>query len=165
MATSRKRPRRLADAYTFPGFRPQATVRGVFGDPQARVVTLTRRSKKRFAASVGVRIRVGTIAKSDGYATCPAATPVCTSTWRSGVWRAGAAGKVKRKQSDFLADNPLYTKRFAHYVGRRCASATIKAVAKELRLNYTRVKELDKQYMRSQLARAGTPGPQSDRHR
>ncbi len=70
-------------------------------------------------------------------------------------------GKVKRERLDFLADNPLYTKRFAHYVGRRCASATIKAVAKELRLDWHTVKELDKQYMRSQLARAGTPGPKA----
>ena len=29
-------------------------------------------------------------------------------------------GKVKRERLDFLADNPLYTKRFAYYVGRRC---------------------------------------------
>ena len=70
-------------------------------------------------------------------------------------------GKVKRERLDFLADNPLYTKRFAHYVGRRCASATIKAVAKELHLDWHTVKELDKQYMRSQLARAGTPGPKA----
>ncbi len=35
-------------------------------------------------------------------------------------------GKVKRERLDFLADNPLYTKRFAYYVGRRCRSATIK---------------------------------------
>ena len=41
------------DAYAFPGFRPQPTVRGVFGDPKARVVTLVRRSKKRSAAAVG----------------------------------------------------------------------------------------------------------------
>ena len=27
-------------------------------------------------------------------------------------------GKVKRERLDFLADNPLYTKRFAYYVGR-----------------------------------------------
>jgi transposase len=68
-------------------------------------------------------------------------------------------GMVKRERLDFLADNPLYTKRFAHYVGRRCVSATIKAVAKELHLDWHTVKELDKQYMRAQLARAGTPGP------
>lgn len=67
-------------------------------------------------------------------------------------------GTVKRERLDFLADNPLYTKRFAYYVGRRCASATIQAVAKELHLDWHTVKELDKQYMRAQLARAGTPG-------
>jgi hypothetical protein len=31
----------------FPGFRPEQTVRGIFGDPKARVITLKRRSKKR----------------------------------------------------------------------------------------------------------------------
>jgi transposase len=35
-------------------------------------------------------------------------------------------GKVKREQLDFLADNPLYTKRFAYYVGQRCRGAPIK---------------------------------------
>ena len=45
MATSTKRMRRLWDAYAFPGFRPQPTVRGVFGDPKARVIILERRSK------------------------------------------------------------------------------------------------------------------------
>jgi len=38
MANSAKRQRRLWDAYAFPGFRPQSTVRGVFGDPKARVI-------------------------------------------------------------------------------------------------------------------------------
>jgi transposase len=41
-------------------------------------------------------------------------------------------GKVKRERLDFLADNPLYTKRFAYFVGRRCRGATIKEVAEEL---------------------------------
>ena len=69
-------------------------------------------------------------------------------------------GKVKRERLDFLADNPLYTKRFAYYVGRRCRPATIKDVAKELALDWHTVKALDKQYMEAQLKRAGTPGPQ-----
>jgi transposase len=68
---------------------------------------------------------------------------------------------VKREQLDFLADNPFYTKRFAYYVGRRCRSATIQDVAKELNLDWHAVKELDKQYMRAQLAKAGTPGPKA----
>jgi transposase len=66
---------------------------------------------------------------------------------------------VKRERLDFLSDSPFYTKRFAYYVGRRCRSATISDVAKELHLDWDSVKALDKQYMRAQLARAGTPGP------
>jgi transposase len=66
---------------------------------------------------------------------------------------------VRRERLEFLADNPLYTKRFAYFVGRRCRQATIKDVAKELHLDWETVKALDKQYMRSQLGRAGKPGP------
>jgi transposase len=70
-------------------------------------------------------------------------------------------GKVKRERLEFLADNPLYTKRFAYHVGRRCRSSTIKEVAEELHLDWGSVKELDKQYMRAQLAKAGTPAPKA----
>ena len=59
--------------------------------------------------------------------------------------RCRQCGKVKRERLDFLADNPLYTKRFAFYVGRRCRSAPIRDIAKELRLDWHTVKELDKQ--------------------
>ena len=70
-------------------------------------------------------------------------------------------GKVKRERLDFLADNPLYTKRFAYYVGRRCRDGTIKDVAAELRLDWHTVKGLEEQYMAAQLGRVGTPGPQA----
>jgi transposase len=70
-------------------------------------------------------------------------------------------GRVKREQLAFLADNPFYTKRFAHYVGRRCRSASVKDVAQELALDWHTVKTLEKQYMRAQLARVGTPGPKA----
>ena len=70
-------------------------------------------------------------------------------------------GKVKREQLDFLSDNPFYTKRFAYYVGRRCATGTIKDVAKELHLDWDSVKTLEKQYMHAQLTKVGTPGPQA----
>jgi transposase len=66
---------------------------------------------------------------------------------------------VTREELEFLADNPLYTKRFAYFVGRRCRQATIKDVAKEFNLHWETVKELEKQYMTAQLARAGTPAP------
>ena len=48
----------------------------------------------------------------------------------------------KRERLEFLADNPLYTKRFAYYVGRRCRSATIKDVAAELKLDSEHALEL-----------------------
>jgi transposase len=74
--------------------------------------------------------------------------------------RCRRCGKVRHERLEFLADNPLYTKRFAYYVGRRCRSSTIKDVARELKLDWHTVKELEKQYMRAQLERAGTPAPQ-----
>jgi transposase len=75
-----------------------------------------------------------------------------------------SCGKVKRERLEFMADNPLYTERFAFYVGWRCRSAPIRDVAKELKLDWHTVKELDKQYMRAQLAKAGAPAPDGDRH-
>ena len=66
---------------------------------------------------------------------------------------------MKREKLDFLADNPFYSKRFAFYVGRRCRTATIKDVAEELHLDWHTVKSLEKEYMREQLRRTGTPAP------
>ena len=66
---------------------------------------------------------------------------------------------MKRERLEFLSDSPFYTKRFAHYVGRRCRQATIKDIAQELNLDWDSVKALEKQYMAAQLAKAGTPGP------
>jgi transposase len=68
---------------------------------------------------------------------------------------------VKREELAFLAGNPFYTKRFAYYVGRRCRQATIKDIAKEFNLHWETIKTLEKQYMRAQLAKAGTPGPKA----
>ena len=46
MAISPKR-KRLLDAYRFPFFHPLEKIRGLFGDPKARVIALVRRSKNR----------------------------------------------------------------------------------------------------------------------
>lgn len=67
--------------------------------------------------------------------------------------------KVKQEELAWLADNPFYTKRFAFFVGRRCRSAPIRDVAKELHLDWKTVKDLEIQYMREQLRRTGVPGP------
>jgi transposase len=62
---------------------------------------------------------------------------------------------VKNESLDWLADHPLYTKRFAYYLGRRCRETTVRELAEELLLDWHTVKELDKQYMREQLRRVG----------
>ena len=81
MANSAKRQRRLWDAYAFRGLRPLHAVRGVFGEPKARVITLVRRSKQRSAAGAPECIGAGTTGAYGRYAICPVAT--CASTWRS----------------------------------------------------------------------------------
>lgn len=68
-------------------------------------------------------------------------------------------GTVKQEKLPWLADNPFYTRRFAFYVGRRCCSSAIRAVARELRLDWKTVKALEMEYMREQLRRVGTPAP------
>ena len=70
-----------------------------------------------------------------------------------------SCGKVKTEKLDWLSDNPFFTKRFAFFVGRRCRVSTIKDVAQELNLDWHTVKELEKQYMREQLRRAGAARP------
>ena len=69
MAKSGKRRRRLSDGYSFEGFRPKATVRGVFGDPNVRVVSLERRSKKLSAVAAVGLTRAGTIDECGWFAT------------------------------------------------------------------------------------------------
>jgi transposase len=69
--------------------------------------------------------------------------------------------KVVQEELEWIADNPFYTKRFAFHVGRQCRNATIKAVAREHKLHWHTVKELEKQYMRRQLAVAGPPMPRA----
>jgi transposase len=72
-----------------------------------------------------------------------------------------SCGKVKMEKLSFLLDGSLYTKRFAHSVGRRCRSASVQSIAKELHLDWHQVKEMDKKYMQEQLRRAGRPAPQA----
>src|SRR3989442_13461884 len=69
-----RRPRRLVDAYAFRGFRPGARVRGSFGDPLARIVTLARRAKKRAAGLAERCIAASTTARAGGGPKCRAGT-------------------------------------------------------------------------------------------
>jgi hypothetical protein len=93
MSASRARKRRLWDAYSFPGFRPEATVRGIFGDSKARIIRLRRRSKKRDAVVVDASIAAGTTARSAASAIFLAATRGYFSSSRCGAYVAGQAAK------------------------------------------------------------------------
>lgn len=66
---------------------------------------------------------------------------------------------MKQEKLDFLADNPRYTRRIVLDVGRRCRDASIKDVARALHLDWHTTKELEKEYLREQLRRAGKPRP------
>ena len=66
---------------------------------------------------------------------------------------------VKQERLDFLASNTKFTKRLALSIGGLCRSMPIKDVAKRMGLDWHTVKELEKDYMREQLARAGPPSP------
>src|SRR5258708_39107241 len=93
MAAAAKRIRRLWDTYSFPGFRPEQTVRGIFGDPKARVITLKRRSKKRLGAVAVTSRWDGTTARSAVYAIFRAATRGYFWNWRCGGSRAAVLGR------------------------------------------------------------------------
>jgi transposase len=60
---------------------------------------------------------------------------------------------------DWLAKNPRYTQRYAMHIGALCREMTNKAVAELEHLHDSTVKDLDKIYMRKQIATAGAPRP------
>jgi transposase len=68
-------------------------------------------------------------------------------------------GGVKRERLSFLSQDIQFTQRFAHKVGALCRVMTAHDVARHMRLDWHRVKELDKLYMREQLQCAGHPTP------
>lgn len=76
--------KRLLDEYRFPGFRPRAEIKGIFGDPKARVIQLERRQKKAFADAAGLSAEVSTTARSAGFRIYHAEKQEFTWTWRFG---------------------------------------------------------------------------------
>jgi len=85
--------KRLWDLYQYPGFSPEHTLSGIFGDPRSRIIGLIRRGKKLFAASVAAFIVPTTTGKSAEFATCPAERYGFIWQWRSAEWFAESAGR------------------------------------------------------------------------
>ncbi|MGH2397818.1 MAG: hypothetical protein ACRDFW_12740 [bacterium] len=90
-SSTRRARRELRDAYRFPGFTPSRTIVGIFGDPHARIITLTRRAKKQSAVLVAERTVRGTIGKSGASAISPVGTCAFTSSSICAASRAGGA--------------------------------------------------------------------------
>lgn len=70
--------RQLQQLYRFPGFLPEADIRGLFGDHMAVVIRLRRRQKKRPAGSVVCSVAAPTTNDFVEYATSPAAIDAST---------------------------------------------------------------------------------------
>ena len=60
--------KRLLDEYRFPGFRPNAKIKGKFGDSKARIIPLKRRQKKQHVAVAEQSIKAIMITKHDLFA-------------------------------------------------------------------------------------------------
>ena len=150
--------RRLVDVYRFPGFDPYARVHGIFGDPYAVVIPLRRRRKKRAAACVG---------KSPGLLRPAAPARAGSLLWRqAGLPRVrdspGLVPTVRRREArgtGLVGRQSSLHQAVRLLRGSALPESTVKAIAEELHLDWGTVKELDKQYMREQLRRAGCPGP------
>lgn len=58
-----KSKKTLIELFSFDGFRARSSLTGKFGEPNARIITLMRRKKRRFAQAV-VQPHVRTMTKS-----------------------------------------------------------------------------------------------------
>jgi hypothetical protein len=83
--------KQLRDSYRFPGFYPGVMLSGVFGDRHARVIRLTRRSKKRSAGRVGSFGVAGTTASDAEFEICHAGRRASTWSLIFGGSSVGAA--------------------------------------------------------------------------
>jgi len=88
-----EKQRRLLDEYRFPGYRPKARIRGVFGDPRARVIELKRIQKKRYGAAAERFIGVITTRSCGRYGIFPVGILGSIWRWRCGGFNVGSVGK------------------------------------------------------------------------
>ena len=81
----------LRSVFSFPGCSAQATVHSYRGNPEAIVVTLQRRQKKRYAVPVGPSVAPTMTRGRDTSATWRQPIDVCSSSFASGESIAPAA--------------------------------------------------------------------------
>ena len=153
------RVRHLTDSYRLPGFRVRRAVRGIFGDPLARIVTLERRTR-RTVCGVCSEVHFGWYDRRQRLVrdlSCGDTRVYLDVEIRRVYCRSCRA--VKKERIDEILASPFVTKRFAFFVGRRCRASTIQDVARELHLDWQTVKLLDIAYMTAQLRRHPVRAP------
>ncbi len=85
--------KKLSDCYKFQGFHVEETIKGVFGDHNAKVITLKRNKKKQSVVNAARYISHGMIEKSAGYAIYLAVIAEYILRLKYGVLIAGAVVK------------------------------------------------------------------------
>lgn len=88
-----RKPKRLSDAYRFPGFSTNQEIIGIFGDPKARVIRLKRLQKKLDAQTAEKPIMVFTTAKHGAFEIFHVATPGSIWKWKFAACIVRDAGK------------------------------------------------------------------------
>lgn len=81
------------DEYRFPGFHPLADIKGIFGDPKARVIVLQRTQKKQFVDVAARSIKVITTRGYGLYGIYLAERCEFICRWKFGEYGAVCAGK------------------------------------------------------------------------
>jgi hypothetical protein len=88
-----KPKRRLLEVYKYAGFRPRAAIREAEGDAGTLILSLQRRSKKRYAAVAVSSAGVGMTAGCGKSVTWAVADIGSSSSWKRAGWTAvDAAG-------------------------------------------------------------------------
>jgi hypothetical protein len=85
--------RQLVDEYRFPGFRPEARIKGEFGDPNARIIRLKRTQKKQSVDVAGEHTEIITTRRYDGYGIYPVGMRGYTWKWKYVGYCARGAGR------------------------------------------------------------------------
>jgi len=85
--------RQLVDEYRFPGFRPQARIKGEFGDPKARIIRLERTQKKQSVDVVEKHTEIITTRRYDVSGIYLVGMQGFIWRWKSGGCGARGAGR------------------------------------------------------------------------
>jgi hypothetical protein len=79
-----KKIKKLLDVYAYPGFHPQAAIKGIFGDNRSRIITLVRVQKKLSAGAAVLLIKASMTARSGASGIYPAVISGFIWKWRFG---------------------------------------------------------------------------------